>query len=319
MASTEEFEFDVAFSFHSLDESLANELNDRLQDRFKTFLYSKKQEMLAGADGEEVFNSVFGKTARCVVVLCRKEWGETPFTRIEQTAIRNRAFEVGFDFTLFIPTDKPESIPQWLPKIRLWYGLERFGLDGAAAVVEARVEELGGAPRAESVLNRAARFQRARDLDEAKRHFRENEDGVRAAQKAYETLGSTLNAICERIRASNPKLVRLNYKLHQGYGILTGLGTCLVTNWSSRYSNSLDGSELSVILYDGVPRLPGLMSFEEPKHLKSLKFNYELFSVGQHGYIEKAPNPRRFVADKLADHLLRLYMDSAEQYQKKRS
>ena len=28
---------------------------------------------------------------------------QTPFTRIEQTAIKNRAFNAGYDFTLFIP------------------------------------------------------------------------------------------------------------------------------------------------------------------------------------------------------------------------
>ena len=161
------FEFDVAFSFHSLDESLVTQLNDLLQDRFKTFLYSKNQEILAGTDGEEIFNSVFGEMARCVVVFYREEWGETPFTRIKQTAIRNRAFDVGFDFTLFIPTEKTPNVPPWLPKTRLWFGLDRFGLTGAAAVIEARIQELGGEPRVESITDRAARLQRARDLDEA--------------------------------------------------------------------------------------------------------------------------------------------------------
>jgi hypothetical protein len=68
-----DFKFEVAFSFHSLDEGLATQANDLLQDRFKTFLYSKRQEMLAGTDGEETFNAVYGGQARCVVVFCRKE------------------------------------------------------------------------------------------------------------------------------------------------------------------------------------------------------------------------------------------------------
>ena len=52
-----EFEYDVAFSFHSLDEGLAAELNDLLQDRFKTFLYLEQQKVLAGTDGEETFRA----------------------------------------------------------------------------------------------------------------------------------------------------------------------------------------------------------------------------------------------------------------------
>lgn len=94
------FLYDVAFSFHSLDEGIATQLNDLLSDRFKTFIYSEQQKKLAGTDGEKNFNAVYGGEARVVIVFYRPEWGETPFTRIEQTAIRNRAFSKGYDFTL---------------------------------------------------------------------------------------------------------------------------------------------------------------------------------------------------------------------------
>jgi hypothetical protein len=71
------YEYDVAFSFMSQDEALATEINDLLQDRLKTFLYSKKQEELAGTDGEETFNRVFAEKSRVVVVLYRSDWGKT--------------------------------------------------------------------------------------------------------------------------------------------------------------------------------------------------------------------------------------------------
>lgn len=79
-----DFEYDVAFSFHSQDQGLAVQLNDRLQERFRTFIYTEQQKMLAGTDGEITFNKVFGSSARVVVVLYRKEWGETPFTRTDR-------------------------------------------------------------------------------------------------------------------------------------------------------------------------------------------------------------------------------------------
>lgn len=100
------FEYDVAFSFHSLDENVAIQINDRLQDRYRTFLYSEKQKDLAGRNGEDKFNEVFRTQAKFVVILFRKEWGETPFTKIEQRAIRDRAYDDGYGFTLFIPTEK---------------------------------------------------------------------------------------------------------------------------------------------------------------------------------------------------------------------
>ena len=91
------FKYDIAFSFVREDEGLATQLNDLVQDRYRTFLYSKAQEQLAGTDGERTFNAVFGEQARTVAVLLRPEWGQTPWTRIEETAIRNRAFSQGYD------------------------------------------------------------------------------------------------------------------------------------------------------------------------------------------------------------------------------
>jgi hypothetical protein len=73
MAAEKNFEYDVAFSFHSLDENTAFQLNDRLQDRYRTFLYSEQQKVLAGRNGEDAFNEIFSKKARFVVVLFRKE------------------------------------------------------------------------------------------------------------------------------------------------------------------------------------------------------------------------------------------------------
>lgn len=111
------FQYDVAFSFLSQDETLAVDLNERLKDRLSTFIYSdrERQEALAGRDGEEAFSLAFGKHARTVVVLYRAGWGERGFTSAEATAIRNRAYEFGYDFTTFIPLDKPPTVPQWLP------------------------------------------------------------------------------------------------------------------------------------------------------------------------------------------------------------
>jgi len=36
--------------------------------------------------------------------------------KLKKTAIRNKGFELGYDFVTFIPLDKPINIPAWLPK-----------------------------------------------------------------------------------------------------------------------------------------------------------------------------------------------------------
>jgi hypothetical protein len=165
------FKYDIAFSFVREDESLATQLNDRVRDRYPTFLYSRAQDQLVGTDGEKTFNAVFGKEARIVAVLFRPEWGQTPWTRIEETAIRNRAHEKGYDFTTFIVTKPGTSIPDWLPKTRIWYDLPRFGLDGAAAVLAARVQDRGGTAVPETLPDRAARLQRDQELSQQRDAF----------------------------------------------------------------------------------------------------------------------------------------------------
>src|SRR5437870_578606 len=97
-----QYEYDVAFSFLKDDEPTAAYLADLLAERYKSFVYSKKQEEVVGTDGQETFNAVFGERARAVVVLYRDGWGATPWTRIEQTAIQNRAMREGWDFLLFV-------------------------------------------------------------------------------------------------------------------------------------------------------------------------------------------------------------------------
>lgn len=158
--SATSYKYEVAFSFLSKDESVAAEVNDLLQDRLKTFLYSERQKELAGTDGEKSFSDVFGKEARLVVVLYREEWGTTKWTRIEETAIRSRAYNEGYEFTIFIKLDEGTP-PKWLPPTQLWFNYQRFGAVGAASVIEQRVKDLGGQTREETVQERAARFERA--------------------------------------------------------------------------------------------------------------------------------------------------------------
>jgi hypothetical protein len=116
----DDYEYDLAISFVAKDESLATDLADQFEERLRIFLYSRKQDKLGGTDGEQTFNEVFAKQSRLVVVLYREGWGKTPWTRIEVTAIRNRAFDEGYYFVLFIPLDGKPSVPKWLPRTQLW-------------------------------------------------------------------------------------------------------------------------------------------------------------------------------------------------------
>jgi hypothetical protein len=234
-----EYKYDVAFSFLAEDEALAIQLNNLLQDRVRTFLYSKKQNEIAGTDGEKIFSEVFGEQSRLVVVLYRKGWGETPWTRIEETAIRNRAYDHGYDFVKFIPLDEPPIVPRWLPRTQLWIGLKRWGITGAASVIEARVEELGGEPHEESVQERATRLERTMEFKNKREKFLNSTEGVNAAKEQYEALQIELEQLIDSIKISTSS-IHLIVKKTQNLIVVLGLHKGISVNWYFRYSNTLD-------------------------------------------------------------------------------
>jgi len=64
-------------------------LQSKLRANLEVFVYSKKQDQLAGTDGMESFREVFREQSRLNVVLFRAGWGETRFTRVELAAIKD--------------------------------------------------------------------------------------------------------------------------------------------------------------------------------------------------------------------------------------
>lgn len=307
-----DFEYDVAFSFLAQDESVATELNDALSARVKTFLYSKQQEQLAGTDGEKTFNAVFGEKSRSVVILHRDGWGATPWTRIEQTAIRNRGYDEGYDFALLVPMDKPPTTPEWFQKNRIWIGLERYGVAGAAAVIEARIQELGGTPHQETLEERAARQARAVEFKAERQAALNSFAGVEAFGQGIESLNAAIKQGVDRINAG-----RTSHKLEfrgppqpRGPCFVLGLKRGLEVTGRTRYTNTLEDVYLDVTLWRGVPPMRGCIQFEEP--VRHLTRKYELDYLPSKYYVWKQQTDRNrsFSTESLAEEILKWHLDN---------
>jgi hypothetical protein len=298
------FQYDIAFSFTKEDEGVATQLNDLLQDRYPTFLYSKAQERLAGTDGEETFSAVFKEQARSVAVLLRAEWGSTPWTRIEQTAIRNRAYDHGYDFATFIVTVPGTAIPDWLPRTRIWYDLERFGLDGAAAVLAARIQERGGVAVEETLAARTARLERAQKFNQEKEAFARSYEGVNASRAAHQRLVADIKASSDVLSSVGGRIQDVKY---DGTTMVVGRGVVLTVRYESRYVNSLDGTTLETRFYDGIPRLPGLTVWEDPRTLERWKFTFQLVAPGRAAWV--GPDGKEHSQEALAEFLLKHFLE----------
>lgn len=312
--TTSEFKYDVAFSFLAEDEDLAISINDLVQDRLSTFIYSMKQKELAGTDGEKTFNCVFGSEARIVFVLYRKGWGETSWTRIEETAIRNRAFEEGYDFVVFAPLDKTSSVPKWLPRTQIWVGLNRWGIEGAASVIEARVQEAGGEPKEETAEDRVARISKDIDAEKEKKAFLSSLAGAKTAKEEISNLFSELK---KGVASSNDKL-------HIESGgkecAICGEKFSVFIYWSQPYDNSLDSSALYLCLYEGSVSIHrgSLSPFEKPKKLKEIEFQFDLSRSRSPIWREAKGTKRAYTTMELTKVALTMLLNKALESEKRK-
>lgn len=243
------FKFDVAFSFLKGDENLALAINDLIQDRYSTFVYSLFQAELAGRDGQEIFDEIFGKQSRLVVVLYRKGWGQTPWTRMEETAIKNRAFDSGYDFTLWIVLDDSGN-PTYIPKTRLWYDIERWGNGGAASVIESKINELGGYIKEESTIDKMGRMNRELEFEKYRKNFICSREGVNEISIELNKLFDYLVELSKNINDQKGDIYVNVYR--NGLGVRLDCNSLIMyVNLFDCYANTLEHSSLVVEYENG--------------------------------------------------------------------
>jgi len=310
---TDTYKYEVAFSFLQQDEPLATQLNSLLQERLSTFLYSERQLELVGKDGEVMLKQVFGKQARIVVILFRKEWGTTSWTRIEQNAIRDRAYDKGYDFCLLIPLDEPPTIPEWIPKNRIWYHLKRWEIDGAAAVIENRVEEAGGTAREETPVDRAARLQKRIAAAEKRKLFLSSE-GNNAANEEAKRFFNELQKIIPEI--SNEQIPLSTSDLKKNEGILVESDYCnFRIFWYRPYANVLKDTSLNLQLMEPDKDYTLGRTYHERQNLE---YQFDVSDSEELGWRETFGEKKFFSTGKLVEFTAKMILDKVTEYRLKK-
>jgi hypothetical protein len=308
-----DYKYDVAFSFLQDDEQLVLEIADRVRGRVNpyTFVYTERQSELVGTDGMETLSRLFAQEARVVVVMYREGWGETNWTRIEQDAIRNRAFDQGWDFSIFVILDKPATLPAWLPKTRLQFGFERYGIDGLASVIEERVQDKGGTVHTESVVDYASRLNKENDYKRQKGGWYSSQDGVTQAAEEARRLFGELERISSEITSKFPD-VSISFEASYGDRVLYSRGISLGLAWSTgMYLNTLEGSYLIVKLFKGrVSFRPYTLS--KPELIEDTRYDIDLDRTLRLGWREQRGEKRFYTSEQLADALIRHLLDAAK-------
>jgi hypothetical protein len=245
-AMRDDFKYDVAFSFVQKDEQLALQIADRIRDRVRVFVYSEKQEVFVGADGVDQHGRIYEDEARVVVVLYREEWGQTDWTRVEETAIKNRGFKEGYDYLVFVPLDNADK-PKWLPKTRIWVGFDRYGINGVASAIEAAVQSEGGSIHHESIADFAVRVGRELTFQSERSSWYESKEGVASAKEEVENLLGVLHQLSEDINNKSPQTQVSFQQAGQDASSLSCKGYDLqYARALGQYASSLEGAKLYV-------------------------------------------------------------------------
>jgi hypothetical protein len=296
-----DFRFDLAISLLDSDLKTAEQIRGALPTDCRVFLYSERQKELAGSDGIESFTAAFRRDSRLVLVLARKKWGETKWTRIEKTAITNRGYEGGYDFLLVVPLEA-DSIPDWVPAPRIWADLQRLGASGVAAVVEERLRQLGAVSTTESVEELNAKIERQQQQERDREGFLQSVAGVRAADTAFAELKEQLRAFAKTIGA--------DYRQDStGEGVLTKDGVSVTVSWYRRYSNTLNQSHLFVGLWDGIVSDNVASEFRAKKVVSELELHFDR-RADENGW-SGDHTPMFFTPANLAEHMTKTLLRAA--------
>ena len=291
---TKKYKYDVAFSFLKGDENLAQEINDALKDKTQTFLYSKRQDKIAGTDGEVTFNKVFGQEARIVVVLYRKGWGNSPWTRIEETAIKNRALVEGYEFTLFIPLDEPPTVPNYLPKTYIWFGIHRYGIKVALSIIESKIQSEGGKIIIETPEDIAKRIKEEQQFNNKRISFLHSEKGVEAfrleAERLYELLKIKKDFIEKELEG-----FPIGFEVKNQTCFVNSYNYSLRFYWEYSYRNSLENSGLRFTL-----QIPNRYD-DPPTIIDEYRFNFDIIPPEQIVWILESNRKKHFTSEDLVN------------------
>jgi hypothetical protein len=259
---TTTFKHDVAFSFLAQDLSLATKFADALAP-LTSFVFARKQEDLAGTDGQESFRVAFRFDSRMNVILLRAGWGETPWTRVEQTAIQERCLADGWDRLLVVNLDGTKP-PKWLPAVNLYLDLQTFPFDQAVGAIKRQVQQLGGDVKPRSPADIARIKLSAADFDRETKDVFRTPKGIQLADEAVIRASDHLLAELRKISDEGKR----NWQIVGGrdtaaYGVVRVQGCSVLFNWH-RYLNDCNDSELNVRVFDS--------GFETPEEQRAGKY-----------------------------------------------
>jgi hypothetical protein len=233
----------------------------------------------------------FFDDSRVMVVLYQDPWGKTPWTRVEETAIKEACLEHGWERLFFMVLDRASRLPVWLPQNLVRFNYVDFGLEQAVGAIKARVHENGGQHLPLTPMKRAEIFK----ADEL---FRRDKERMNTA----EGIGKILNSVVELFRNIERECADVNaqgflqIRCESSFKERSQVQSCTMTDgrvgmvvaWNQLYTNVLDHSALTISEYNCGLILPSelgqRMYWDQPQRIQQIRYSPELSLVREYGW-----------------------------------
>lgn len=310
----DEPKYHVAISFLAADEPSAKALFDLLDESgLRVFFFPRAQEELAGTNGMESMRAPFLE-ALVNVVLFKAPWGETPWTRVESTAIQDRCLKDGWEPLFFVQMDQTSKFPKWLPTTHVRFSLENYPIEQLAGAIKMRVQQQGGSF---SPLDAAGVAKRVK----AQAEYYADRDALMSSESWIREV------VHPSLRQTMEEVVRIASDINSTNGLQIASGandkTCVMRSgfvslrvyWRQPITNRVSDYEsykcqLEVSEFSGTVLLPMERGFvlHKPKFLKEHCFKVEVAQDRSLVWIEDG-KIGQIPASQLADRIVKIFLD----------
>lgn len=298
--------YDAAISFLHQDEPLANRLYEQLMaDGMSAFVYSKAQEQIAGRDGLEEFRQAFRRDCRLIIVLYRDGWGQTRWTRIEETAIKERCLADGWDVLLFVSLHERSTIPNWVPETHIRLNLAHYGFHALVGAVKTRIEQKGGQFKTIDAVTRAQLEQKRAEVESARRAFLDSQEGVRSLRNEVMALFDEIERLTQKVAATSTWKFRI--RRNEYSCIVVANRPSLLFRLTAGYANRAESWKFDVAIYRGEVLLAGeagIYPFDRPQVIWRHQFLFDVAEGIEWRWKDDNEHARLMTRFELADHCI---------------
>lgn len=307
MQNKEVEKYDIAISYLNDDSKLALRMYVDLSLNFNVFIYSKKQEELAGTDGVVKLRAIFKERSNLIVILHRDGWGKTDWTTVEEKAIEEFGLKKHWEGILLVKLDKSSS-PSWFPSTDIYLDFEIYGYDGLIGAIKHSAQKMGSIAKPVTSIDMAKIGEEKLKFDKMRNEFIYSEEGFKAALKEVAKLFDEIDRICKQIK----KETKLEFdfgKIDTEY-YLRGFNTIdldifgheVNTLWRIKYNNSLKNSQLKIQLKDFQLPYNG-----ETHQLEEIIYNFELTPLLGSCW-KNLKSDKVISTSKLADEIVQIFI-----------